>query len=183
MKKKNKAEKKPNKEKRFQKSISKKDGEQKQQPTQPPMSQSKGKVKTKQQDEIEMLIKHLNSMSLNDPSYSLIYYKAIKMDLDVAKVVRMPITRPASNGTSGSILRQSALSNPNSDRKDSLICYKYGKSGYEISNCQVITDFVEKRIIQRDKLGCLVIKNRIHILYLNGEPFSVAIECQRLLDY
>ena len=178
LKKKNRTGKKPNKEKRFQKSVSKKDGEQKQQPTQPPVSQSKEKAKTKQQDEIEMLIKQLNSMSLNDPSYGLIYYKAIKMDPDVAKVVRMPITRPAPSGTSGSILRPPTLSIPNSDRKDSLICYGCGKPGHGISNCQVITDFVEKGIIQRDKLGRLVMKNGMRILRLNGEPFSVAIERQ-----
>ncbi|KIN96989.1 hypothetical protein M404DRAFT_161707, partial [Pisolithus tinctorius Marx 270] len=34
------------------------------------------------QDEVETLIKSLSHMSLNDPDYSLLYYRAIKMDPD-----------------------------------------------------------------------------------------------------
>ncbi|KIN97936.1 hypothetical protein M404DRAFT_42910, partial [Pisolithus tinctorius Marx 270] len=42
------------------------------------------------QDEVETLIKSLSHMSLNDPDYSLLYYHAIKMDPDAAKVLCAP---------------------------------------------------------------------------------------------
>ena len=40
--------------------------------------------------EVEGLIRQLNSMSNEDPGYGLTYYKAVKLDRDVDKVVRAP---------------------------------------------------------------------------------------------
>ena len=37
------------------------------------------------------MIKQLNSMSLEDPGYGFAYYKAMKIDKDVEKVVRQPV--------------------------------------------------------------------------------------------
>jgi hypothetical protein len=40
--------------------------------------------------EVEGLIRQLNSMSNEDPGYGLAYYRAVKMDSDVERVVRAP---------------------------------------------------------------------------------------------
>ena len=45
-------------------------------------------AKPTDQWEVDELIKQLNSMSLEDPGYGFAYYKAIKIDKDVEKVVR-----------------------------------------------------------------------------------------------
>jgi hypothetical protein len=45
---------------------------------------------TSSRPEVEGLIRQLNSMSVDDPGYGLTYYRAIKLDDEVDKVVRAP---------------------------------------------------------------------------------------------
>src|SRR5271170_2265882 len=42
------------------------------------------------QDEVESLIKQMSNLSLDDPKYPLIYYRALKLDADVAHCVKPP---------------------------------------------------------------------------------------------
>jgi len=44
--------------------------------------------KQNNQQEVKDLIKQLNTMSLDNPGYGFAYFKAIKLDRDVEKVVR-----------------------------------------------------------------------------------------------
>lgn len=48
----------------------------------------KKKVNSKREPDVENLIKELNSMSINDPGYSALVYRAMKRDPDILKVVR-----------------------------------------------------------------------------------------------
>jgi hypothetical protein len=54
------------------------------------------------QDEVENLIKRLSRMSITEPDYSLLYYRAIKLDPDTAKVIRPPSL--SSSPTSHSLI-------------------------------------------------------------------------------
>ena len=130
------------------------------------------------QDEIEALIKQLNSMSLNDPSYGLTYYKAIKLDPDVAKVVRMPQVRN-NNNPSGVMSRPSSLPPSQSTiRCDEAICFGCGKKGHSMNVCSTINELINKGTITRDASGRIVMKNGNRIIRMNGEPFITAIERQ-----
>ena len=130
------------------------------------------------QDEIEALIKQLNSMSLNDPSYGLTYYKAIKLDPDVAKVVRMPQVRN-NNNPSGVMSRPSSLSPSQSTiRCDEAICFGCGKKGHSMNVCSTINELINKGTITRDASGRIVMKNGNRMIRMNGEPFITAIERQ-----
>jgi hypothetical protein len=50
--------------------------------------------------EVEGLIRQLNSMSNDDPGYGLAYYRAVKLDSDVDKVVRAPSFKATSASVS-----------------------------------------------------------------------------------
>ncbi|KZP29953.1 hypothetical protein FIBSPDRAFT_726795, partial [Athelia psychrophila] len=47
----------------------------------------KKKVNSKSEPDVDTLIKELNSMSINDPAYAALVYRAMKIDLDILKVV------------------------------------------------------------------------------------------------
>ena len=51
------------------------------------------------QNEVEGLIKQLNAMSLDDPQYGLLYYRATKMDPTVIKVISPPANRVGGKNT------------------------------------------------------------------------------------
>jgi len=52
---------------------------------------------TSGRSEVEGLIKQLNSMSNEDPGYGLTYYRAVKLDSDVDRVVRAPSFKASIN--------------------------------------------------------------------------------------
>jgi len=41
--------------------------------------------------EVEGLIKQMNLLAQDDPKYGLAYYQAMKLDMDVSKIVGMPV--------------------------------------------------------------------------------------------
>ena len=76
----------------------------------PPVKETKKPVGDKpakggSQDDVEQLIKQLGKMSLDDPKYGLIYYKAIKLDAAVAQCVPSPSIKACSPVTSGNLVR------------------------------------------------------------------------------
>src|SRR5882672_6383610 len=56
----------------------------------------KRKINGKEEPEVESLIKQLNTMSIDDPGYAALVFRALKLDPDVLKVARPPVfvTRP-----------------------------------------------------------------------------------------
>ena len=56
-------------------------------------------AKTNDHKEVEDLISQLNSMSLNDPGYGIAYFKAIKLDRDVEKVAKRPLSGNINGNT------------------------------------------------------------------------------------
>jgi hypothetical protein len=64
------------------------------------------------QQEVEELIKQLNSMSLSDPGYGITYFKAIKMDRYVEKVVRRPGSAMPNNSMGNRIPNQGPRHDP-----------------------------------------------------------------------
>lgn len=52
---------------------------------------SKKKVSSRKEPDIESLIKELNTMSISDPKYAALVFRAMKLDPDILKVVRAPV--------------------------------------------------------------------------------------------
>ncbi|KAF8059296.1 hypothetical protein FPV67DRAFT_1454479 [Lyophyllum atratum] len=65
----------------------------------PVRKSSKKEAKKDTRDDVKQIIKQLSQLSINDPAYSLLYYKALKLDSVVAQCIAPPNTRlpPASN--------------------------------------------------------------------------------------
>lgn len=94
--------------------------------------------KALKQDQMESLIRQLNSMSLNDPNYGLIYYQAVKMDPNVAAVVQSPSTR--------TILTQGSHNNYSipSGTREEMQCYGCREKGHGLGTCPQIIDALNK---------------------------------------
>jgi hypothetical protein len=147
--------------------------------------------------EVEGLIRQLNSMSNEDPGYGLAYYRAVKLDSDVDRVVRAPsfkattssvpqqyggatYTRtsysPASRPAAHAYQAQPTVpfkSQPpphlsaanayplrpppaGTQRRDEIRCYGCGELGHGMSNCQKITELINKGTLTRDGSGRIV---------------------------
>ena len=126
-------------------------------------------------DEVETIINRLSNMSLNDKSYGVLYYRALKLDPDVIHVIRAPVSR-TEYIPSSSNLNQRSPSLPNALRNANLQCYGCGESGHGISSCPAIDKLLQKGVITKDSRGKLIMKDGSRITRQRDEPFTQAIE-------
>ncbi|KAF9455968.1 hypothetical protein BDZ94DRAFT_1353715, partial [Collybia nuda] len=110
-----------------------------------------------EQEGVEQLIKQLGQMSIDDPQYSLTYYKAIKMDADVAQCVQPPRIQPVQLQTPPQINTYNppprnnyvqpppmmAPNNANPFQGGPITCYGCGETGHGLRDCQPLQELIK----------------------------------------
>jgi hypothetical protein len=120
------------------------------------------------QDDVEQLIKQLGKLSLDDPKYGLLYYRAIKMDTAVAQCIPPPATArvavrnsnafrppfPNQSAPPQPILSQSKASTmPPLDARPPMMCYGCGNVGHGMHNCPALQEMLQNGTLKRDQGG------------------------------
>jgi C4-type Zn-finger protein len=141
--------------------------------------------------EVEELIKQLNSMSLSDPGYGITYFKAIKMDRDVEKVVRRPGSGVPNNGTMNRIPNQGPRRDPPPHfplapqptgdyvERPPMKCYGCGDIGHGITRCIKIAELINNGVLAKDAAGRVVKGDGTYLQRNMDEPFLAALERER----
>ncbi|KAJ6608881.1 hypothetical protein B0H10DRAFT_1920769, partial [Mycena sp. CBHHK59/15] len=152
--------------------------------------------------EVEGMIKQLNSMSIEDPTYPSTYFKVMAMDATgIAKQCVRPPSMPRSNppprappyrspytGAPGSGFPQSQQPNyqqapPQNFSTHSPAppanpgCYGCNEQGHRIGNCTKLQDLISKGLIQQDSTTRrYVLKDGSPIIRWRGETLAGAAE-------
>jgi hypothetical protein len=123
------------------------------------------------QDEVENLIKRLSRMSITEPDYSLLYYRAIKLDPDTAKVIRAPSlsSSPTSHPASATST-PSFPPTPQSRPARNITCFGCGKQGHGINDCEEINDLILKGQLSKDDSRRVTLANGQRIPRNFDEP-------------
>jgi hypothetical protein len=121
---------------------------------------------------VELLIRQLGKLSLDDPKYGLLYYRAIKLDTAVAQCVPPPVTARIAvrndNNYRSSFpnphhisnppnqpqplpLQTNASSMPPLDSRLPMICYGCGKTGHGIRNCSALQEMLQTGALMHDQ--------------------------------
>ncbi|EIN03369.1 hypothetical protein PUNSTDRAFT_139615 [Punctularia strigosozonata HHB-11173 SS5] len=158
----------------------------------------------KKQEEVEQLITQLHGMSLNDPTYAALYYRAKKIDPDIVGVVSAPSTMVQStpqvmnrnyNSTppmptqvqaqppppppqpqpQRQYQQQSPSTFPNNFRATQFMCYGCGQAGHRIAVCPELKPYRDQHYIKTVD-GRLVQANGEPIPRNPGEPMIKTIE-------
>ena len=138
-----------------------------------------------QQDEVENLIKQLNGMSLEDPKYGLTYFKAIKLDPDVAQCVKAPATQgfpPRNNPRNHNISMPPTSMSPSNPGvmgttgSGPLTCYGCGETGHGLRNCLKIDNLLKSGVITKDSFGRITHTDGTIIRRLPNEGIVQAAE-------
>ena len=158
----------------------------------------KRKVNGKDEPEVEKLIRQLNTMSLDDPGYAGLVFRALKIDPDVMKVIRPPVfvTKPtipsppqfprAAQPFSGFRPQNAphttpSFSAPRSfDRRlnhedDRERCYACGAMGHRMSQCHEMQELTAKNVVMKNGSGRYVYGDGRPIRRLPGETIVDAI--------
>lgn len=139
-------------------------------------------VQAAQQDEVNMLIKKLGSMSIDNPNYPQYYYRAVKMDPDAWLVLKPPVSiyyRGQQDNTNRQSPALSSTSNPATTAVNHLLFfyYDYGKPGHNLNNCPDIFDLASKGVIKKDKTGKYIFADGSGINGNGNKPIVIAAKC------
>lgn len=134
---------------------------------------TKDKEKKENDKEFEELIKQLNSMSLKDPSYATVYFKAYRIDPIIKDLVPTPneqrrASTPPPRNRERSFEREppphlaGAGNNGSSRGANEMVCYGCGKPGHSMNFCSELCNLANKGIVKMDANG--------RWAYVNGAP-------------
>ncbi|KAL6309969.1 hypothetical protein BKA93DRAFT_814325 [Sparassis latifolia] len=108
-------------------------------------------------DEVETIIRKLQTLSLDDPNYSTLFYRAYKLDKDIVQIVQCP--RRLGESTSSPIVHSGGPPATMADNRPlsrgEMTCYGCGKKGHSMNYCPEIIDLLNKGTIKRDINGKL----------------------------
>jgi hypothetical protein len=153
------------------------------------------------QREVESLIKQMNLLTQDDPQYGIAYYRALKLDPDVSRIVAEPALRrpcdqrygsqrrvnyqqPAPQQVRGPTIYNSQPSprmQPQPPPRGSeMTCYGCGEIGHGMGRCPSIADLIGKDILAKDSGGRIVYKDGSTIRRLANETYLQAYEREQL---
>lgn len=141
----------------------------------PPFKSHKSSSYKEPQDDMEDLIRRMQSISINDSLYATLYYRAYKLDPEISQIVPKPgfdgFRRTyRSAPTAGNIAPGARNNSPGE-----YVCYGCGKTGHNVRNCEEINQLIAKGTIKRDSNGRLTMGDGSPIVRARGEPFVQAI--------
>lgn len=162
----------------------------------------RARFKRTEQDDVADMIKKLSNMSISgtvhlDPRYAQLYYTAIKIDPDVAKVVPSPESlsvraqssqqppqnlpprptqQPRMNASTSAPPLRPAMGRP---PMQPGTCYGCGMSGHNLSSCGKLSVELKEGLLAKDPRGRITHGNGAAIVRSNGEPILQAAERDR----
>jgi hypothetical protein len=131
----------------------------------------KEEVKAQKQDEVESLIKQLSQMSLDDPNYAMLYYRAINQDPRVESIIRSPVmvNRMRSGSQGNGFPPRNMFQRP-------FECYGCGGKDHGLGNCPEINNYIVKNVVRRGQDNKYIMADGSRIFRNPGETFVQAIK-------
>lgn len=158
-----------------------------------------------QDKEVEELITQMNKLSVNDPSYSILYFRAYQLNPIITDLVPKPIERQAianrlnlrtapapyqsSNQPSQESGNNSGFNRPppphfrtggNAYRQlppDERRCFGCGGTGHTMFFCEEINKLLKEGVVTKDNAGKIVMANGMYIRRISPEePLTTAVE-------
>lgn len=137
----------------------------------------KRKINGKNEPEVESLIKQLNTMSIDDPGYAALVFRALKLDPQFPRTTHTFSTfRPQSPPHVKSSFQSPRPFNRSTPEEDRDRCYGCGSRAHRMGTCRDLQELVARNRITRNELGRYVYKDGRPIRRLPGEPIVGAVE-------
>ncbi|KAI0080207.1 hypothetical protein K474DRAFT_1590457, partial [Panus rudis PR-1116 ss-1] len=111
--------------------------------------------KAADEDRMEVLIKKLQNMLLDDLDYAVHFYRAYKLDPSITQIVRPPYQSQTSTKNASKYKPRVQINNnttPGFSLSD-MACYGCGDKGHTMINCPKLAELVSQGKIKRDDNG------------------------------
>ena len=142
------------------------------------------------QEDVEQIIRQLGKLSLDDPKYGLLYYRAIKLDTTVAQCVAPPVTARVAVKNNNAFRPTFPNSVPLAppavpaqtkaptmapfDSRPPMTCYGCGISGHGIRNCPALQEMLRSGTLMRDQGGRITVRDGSVVRREQGETIIEA---------
>ncbi|KAL0945058.1 hypothetical protein HGRIS_012012 [Hohenbuehelia grisea] len=167
-----------------------------------PSTQHSAHERRQRQAEVEELIQQLNSMSISNPAYGLLYFKALKLDKSITDCVKSPLQEPFPQPTNAyysqspqvpSMITPPAapmqpvqMAMPAPAQMGDRSCFGCGELGHPIRFCQAIQELLQNKVIIRNmNTNQLTLPDGSRIPRYMGEPMVQTLKrlgSQRLVN-
>ena len=152
-------------------------------------TKKQGTNKHPEQDDVEQLIRQLGKLSLDDPKYGLLYYRAIKLDTAVAQCVPPPTVNKRPSVTNHSYTQpQFSNSSPRPmlpprppttmtqppNARPPMICFGCGQTGHGIRTCTPLQEMLQQGTLMRDREGRITFRDGTVVRREQGETIIQA---------
>ncbi|KAH9902525.1 hypothetical protein C8Q73DRAFT_634570, partial [Cubamyces lactineus] len=91
-------------------------------------------------EDMESIIQKLQKLSIDDPSYGFLYYKAFKMDKDITQSIPQPKMGNQSSGVS---------CGQTTNNRGDIRCYGCSEQGHSLNNCPKIKELLLNGIMKK----------------------------------
>ena len=131
-------------------------------------SLEKEEVKAQEQDEMDVLIKQLGQISVKDPRYGLLYYKAITKDARLEKILHPPQ------------INSTPVKSPKPlNGRGPFRCFGCGEEDHGIDNCPPLNELTNQGIVKRDMNNRFCMQDGTRIQRAVGETIVQAAQRQK----
>jgi len=143
----------------------------------------KEETESRKQDQMDTLIRQMQHMSVDDPRYGLLYYRAITLDSVAEKCIsppqfpRQPMARNV-DPFQRSLNTSSFQGSQTPTSRTSFECYGCGAKDHGMSNCPSLDNLLKQGMIKRGSDNKLVMKDGSRIFKESGETFVQAAQRQ-----
>ncbi|KAL0948610.1 hypothetical protein HGRIS_010420 [Hohenbuehelia grisea] len=163
-----------------------------------PSTQPTAAAKT---SEVEELIQQLNSMSISNPAYGLLYFKALKLDKSITDCVKSPLknlsaankcllfsisTGTLDDHTPAAPMQPVQMAMPAPAQMGDRSCFGCGELRTPIRFCQAIQELLQNKVIIRNmNTNQLTLPDGSRIPRYMGEPMVQTLKrlgSQRLVN-
>ncbi|KIP02100.1 hypothetical protein PHLGIDRAFT_16775 [Phlebiopsis gigantea 11061_1 CR5-6] len=131
------------------------------------------------QQEVEDLIQQLGRMSVDDPSYAMMYFRACSKNPLVKDIIPSPVVQQRSTALGGPnrpFDRQAPPHMDGSMQREPRLCFGCGARGHGMGMCPQLQELVAQGVIIRDNQGRFAMKNGQPIRKISfDEPLVQAI--------
>lgn len=149
--------------------------------------------KKKEGNELEGMIRQLNSMTINDPGYAGLVLRALKEDPEILREVRAPtyLARAPENRPPP-MMRPPTLFNHQAPPhmasygppprnyigrpSSGFACYGCGNPDHRMSECPELDDMLRRGMIRKDGRGRFVHASGMSIRRVDGEPMTITVK-------
>ena len=141
----------------------------------PKEDQAKKKPSSSVDDEVEELINKLNRMSVNDPAYAGMYFRACRLSPLVQQIIPSPVSvKERQNygmplGNNGRREAPPHFERRPYDPSRSFRCYGCGKEGHTKPECPALHELMKKKIVKKTASGRWTMSNGELIIQAVGE--------------